>query len=135
MALASNPIEILVQRRLTSAYLKAEPIDVVFQRPTMINTPAGGMAQGTPTPIPAQRIRLIPFKRRLVELTRDTPDGNIIKEGYVVMGEPDLDIQAADEFTYNGGHYEVVSIEPNRSYRTIANATYRGEQVDGAWGD
>lgn len=133
MALASNRIENLVEKRQTTAYIRAEPVLLVLKRPSLVKTGAGGLRQGTPTPLPPQKVRLIPFKRRLTKLTRDTPEGDIINLPYVLMGFWDMNIKVGDEFEYEDGQYKVESIEPNRAFRTLANITYAGKQVDDDW--
>jgi len=130
---ARNRQETRVQRRLLRKFVDAEPADIVLFRPTMTGTVAGGLVKGTPTPLAAQHFRLVPFKKRLTQITRDTPDGNIINLAYVLIGEWDADVKPGDYFEWENGVYDVLSIEPNRSYRTAANITYRG-QSDEVWG-
>ena len=133
MGLAKNPIENLVEKRLTTAYIRAETTEVVLMRSELEKTAAGGLRRLAPTPLEAQRVRLVPFKRRLTKITRDTPEGDVINLPYVLMGEPDMDIQVGDSFEYEDAHYAVESLEPNRAFRTLANITYFGKQVDDAW--
>lgn len=139
MPRASNPIENLVQRRLLRAFLDAERVEVVILRPTLTKTAGGGLRKDTPVKIPIQVFRLVPFKKRLTAMTRDTPDGNIINLPYVLLGYPDADVRAGDYFEVGDGvsiapgMYDVISIEPNRSYRTAVNVTFRGKN-DSTWG-
>lgn len=133
MAVAKNPVETIIQRRLIKAHIRAESVQLVLMRPTFVKTDSGGLKKGEPTPIAAQTMRLIPFKRRLTVITRDTPDGNIINLAYVLLGEHDADVEVGDFFQWDGGWYDVQSIEPNRAFRTAANITYRGKRVDDAW--
>ncbi len=73
-----------------------------------------------------QSLRRIPFKRRLTDITRNTPDGDIHSLQYVLFGAHDANVQKGDFFEYEGKRYEVDSLEPNTSYRQTWNITYRG---------
>lgn len=126
MAVAANRTETRMQRRLLRKYIDAEPVDVELLRPVLVETTAGGLRKDPPVRLPPQRVRLVPFKRRLVRITRDTPDGDIINLEYVLIGPHDLDVKVGDHFHADGGKYDVISIEPNRSFRTAVNITYRG---------
>lgn len=128
-----HKVEERIQRNLLKEFIASEPSQVVFNRPVIIETDAGGKKQGPPTILPAQTVRLVPFVRRLSKMTRDTPDGNIINLQYVVVGRHDLDVKMADFFVHEDGIYDVVSIEPNRRFRTAVNVTYRGPNND-TWG-
>ena len=130
---AHNPTETRMQRKLILAHIRAEPAEVILMRPSMVKTPAGGLKKGPVTPQPKLVCRLIPFKKRLTKITRDTPDGNIINLEYVLVAEWNADIRPADYFEHEGAWYDVVSLEPNRAFRTAANITYRGAQVDDTW--
>ena len=130
---ASNRTETRIQRQLLKKFLDAEPVELELWRPILVRTPAGGLVKGTPDIIPAQLFRLVPFKKRLTSVTRDTPDGNIINLPYVLVGLYDADVKPADYFEHNGGVYDVISIEPNREFRTACNVTYRGLK-DEVWG-
>lgn len=130
---AQSRTETRIQRRLLRKFLDAEPQYIGLMRPTLVRTPAGGLSKENPETLPDQLFRLVPFKKRLTSLTRDTPDGNIINLQYVLIGAHDADVKPADFFTHEGGIYDVISIEPNRQYRTAANVTYRGQE-DEDWG-
>lgn len=124
--------EVLAHRRVLRQFLHAEPLRIIIQRPTITTTAAGGKVKSNPQDLAPQTFRLIPFKKRLTTMTRDTPDGNIVNLPYVLLGEHDADVQPGDSFEHNGGIYDVVSIEPNTSYRVAANVTYRGKK--NTWG-
>lgn len=132
--MAANPTEVRIQRRLILAHIKAKPVELILFRPVIEKTPAGGLKKGAGTPQPKILGRLIPFKNKLTAFTRDTPDGNIINLAYVLVSSWDADIKPGDYFQHEMAWYDVLSIEPDRSYRTAANITYRGEQIDDTWG-
>lgn len=133
MASARNRTEVRVQRRLTKELIKAETAEISLVRPTLTKTAGGGLKKDFDTNLPVQRFRLVPFKKRLTQMTRDTPDGNIINLAYVLIGEHDADVKPGDYFEWEGGMYDVISIEPNVSYRVAANITYRGKKAE-QWG-
>jgi hypothetical protein len=133
VAEASNRTETRIQRRLLRKFVDAEPARIALSRPTISSTPGGGLKKTFDTTLAPQDFRLVPFKKRLTSLTRDTPDGNIINLAYVLIGEHDADVKPGDYFEWGDGMYDVVSIEPNRSYRTAANITYRGLKSED-WG-
>ena len=130
---ASNPTETRMHRRLLAAFLDADPVAIELQRPNLVHTAGGGLVKGESVTLPAQQFRLVPFKKRLTQQTRDTPDGNIINLPYVLLGEHDADVQPGDYFEYENQMYDVISIEPNTAYRVAANVTYRGDS-DKVWG-
>lgn len=126
--------EVLVQRRLLKAFLEAEPIRLSIQRPTITATPGGGKTKSNPRVLAPQTFRLVPFKKRLTTMTRDTPDGNIVNLPYVLIGEHDADVRPGDSFEHNGGMYDVISpAEPRTDYRLAFQVTYRG-QNNTTWG-
>lgn len=130
---AKNRQETRIQRRLLRKFVDAEQASIVLFRPNLVPTAGGGLLKGEPTPLAPQLFRLVPFKKRLTQFTRDTPDGNIINLAYVLIGEHDADVKPADYFEWDDGIYDVISIEPSRSYRTAANVTYRGLKTE-VWG-
>lgn len=131
---ASNPVELRVQRKITTAYIAAEPNEVVLNRPNYITTAGGGKRKdpnNPTTPLAPQKVRLVPFKKRMTIFNHDKPEGNVDNLPYVLIGEWDMDIEKSDELTWDGGRYKVHSIEPTRSFRTAANLSYTGEEEDG----
>lgn len=134
MAIAVNRTETRMQRRLLKAFLDAEPADIELQRPTFVKTPAGGLKATVPAKtLSKQRFRLVPFKKRMTKITRDTPDGNIINLEYVLIGHHDADVKPGDYFEWNNQMYDVVSLEPRDDYRIAANISYRGKN-NNTWG-
>lgn len=129
---ARNQTETRIHRKLTREFINAEPQRIKILRPNLVQTPAGGLTKSDPHPLEEQTFRLVPFKKRLTKMTRDTPDGNIINLEYVLIGEYDADVKPGDYFEFETGMYDVISIEPNRAYRTAANVTYRGKN-DETW--
>jgi hypothetical protein len=119
-------VETLVQRRQTTAYLNAEPRDVVLLRSDLQDDGAGGKIESQPVPLAPQVFRLVPFKRRLTHTQSTITEGTVTVSSYALVGRWDADVQKGDEFVLDGGRYRVESVEPGRDYRTLADVTYRG---------
>lgn len=130
---ATNPVELRAKRRNMAAYLEADHTPIVLSRPKLTKTPAGGMVKGPYTALPSQKFRFYPLVRRLGDLTRDTPDGNINRRQWVLVGLHTADVQAGDRFILNGGQYEVDSVGDEAQDRKEANVTYHGLATDDAW--
>lgn len=99
-------------------FIKSDPIYIIFSRPTLTETNAGGWVRGQPTTLTRQIFRLVPFKRRLSNMQITTTSGNTAKEEYVLVGLWNANVRRDDEFDYNGDHYRVVSIEPKSDDRS-----------------
>lgn len=131
---ATNPVELRIKRQLMLKYLKLDHVMLTLYRPMIETTPAGGKKRGAPQTLEPQMFRFYPFVRRMTQITRDTPDGDIINLRYVIVGLYTADVQAADYFEYDGGVYDVVSIDPMHQDRKAANVTYRGKASNEPWG-
>lgn len=130
---ATNPVELQAKRRLLAEYLKEDHVMIALKRPAIVSTPAGGKKRGAPATLPEQMFRMYPIVRRQGEMTRDTPDGDIINYKYVLVGFHTADVKAADYFELNNKMYDVVSVEPHNEDRIWANVTYRGLASDESW--
>lgn len=130
---ATNPLELKVKRRLLQKYLEDEHEMIVLKRQTIVDTPARGKKRGPVVDLPEQMFRLYPQVRRMSEETRDTPDGDIANVHWIMIGLWDADVKKADRFVWNGGKYDVKSVNPKREDRTAAMVIYRGEADDEPW--
>lgn len=130
----TNRTELRVKRNMFKVYLERDHIELALKRPILEQTDAGGVRRGPPIVLVPQKFRLYPFVRRMTRITRDTPDGDIINLGYVLLGLWDADVAASDYFEHDGGLYDIVSIDPKREDRVAANVTFRGPADDEAWG-
>lgn len=129
MPVAYNRIETKVQRRLTRAYIKAEPALITLKRPQYEDTLAGGKRRtGLFTTLDPQLCRLVPFKRRIVLMSRDTFNGDVTNLPYVLVGYWDMDVAEGDRFVFEGATWKVGKTEPNRAYRTTSTCTYEGPE-------
>ncbi len=109
--------ELLLRRRNLDAFIRADPVTITFSRPTQVNTGNGGWKPGTPTVLPPQQMRFVPFKRRLSDEIVNTQDGYQMYGEYVLVGRPNIDAEKGDEFDHNGLHYRVKDIEPKSDDR------------------
>lgn len=133
---ATNPIELRAKRRLLAEYLASDHILVSLKRAELVKTPAGGVRrdEDNAETLEPQMFRLYPQVRRMPDLTRDTPDGDITNQKWIMVGLYTADVKAADWFEHDGGLYDVVAVDPKREDRTACNVTYRGPASDEAWG-
>lgn len=105
-------------RKVMARFIAADGRKIVLQRPTLTETETGGFVKGNYIPIePAQLFRLVPYKRRLTDLTTPTADGEIPTIPYVLVGLYNNNIQRMDEFTLDGVFYRVQGLEPHTNDR------------------
>lgn len=117
--------ELAAQRRITAAFIAADSLSVVLQRSARTSDGAGGVIVGTPAPIAAQTMRLIPL-RDVGSVQRTTADGQLVDPTYALLGLYNADVQRWDTFTLNGAVYEVVFVQLNRQYECKGEVFYRG---------
>jgi hypothetical protein len=104
-------------RKVMAAFIEADAYSIELHRPTFSETATGGYVKGNYLTLPAQRFRLVPYKRRLTDLTTPTADGEVPTLPYVLVGVYNTDIQRMDEFFLNGAFYRVQGIEPHTNDR------------------
>lgn len=107
-----DQVEQLMMRRSVGAFIGADEVSITISRPQKVDAGNGGWVEGSPTVLPAQLFRLVPFKRRLTHQEANTQDGPIPVLPYVLVGRPDVNVQRDDEFTFNGRQCKVVGVEP-----------------------
>ncbi len=112
--------ELKALRRNLREFIRADPVQIVLTRTPKTATTNGSYVDGTPTDLPAQTFRLVPFKRRLTDQEANTQDGDIPLIPYVLVGHWDADVERDDAFTYQGRNCVVVGIEP-KSGDTTSN--------------
>lgn len=119
-------------RRLISAFIRAEPIEVQLQRPLAEETLAGGTVKDHDQPLPIQVFRLTPFKRRLVNDWGLSSQGQRVKTAdWVLHGDHDADVKINDHFRYRDHEYLVIWVNDHNLYRTAAGLKVRG-RIGGA---
>ena len=117
-------LELAVQRRLSKAFIDADYLTVILERSSWVSDGSGGSVRQDPTPLPPQRMRLIPLGDGAQE--RFTANGETVTPAYMLLGEYTADLERWDEFTLNGRRYEVVFLNENQQYEKKAEVAYRG---------
>lgn len=121
-----NPVERLMRRRNVTEFIVQDKVEVALVRKTKVRTPAMGWRWETQPPLPPQVVRIVPAKRRYGDVHVNTEAGALDNWPYLMLGDPDMDVQEKDTFTVNGMVFEVQSIEYDREERTVAAITYYG---------
>jgi hypothetical protein len=107
----------------TEAFIEYRPSDIVFRRKTLVDDGAGGKKPSGEGLVDAQRVRVV----RMQNLqTRILTDGRTLSVHMNVVGKPDLDVLEGDTFDYNDREFEVIDVQRDPTWRTIAEATRRG---------
>lgn len=117
--------ELEIQRQLTLAFIAADSRSIVLSRSTITANNSGGYKRGTPVPLAAQTMRLIPSQDGSIE--RLTADGVAVSPSYMLMGRWDADLQRWDRFMLDGTEYEVVFVNQNTQYETKGEVAYLGD--------
>lgn len=117
----SNPTALLALRRNLDAFIRADPVTLVLQRPNKIQTSAGGVITSDPAPLPPQQFRLAPFKRRQSNDIQNTQDGYLRLGEYVLVGRHNADVEKGDTFEYNNLIYRVREVEPRTDQRATTD--------------
>ena len=117
--------ELAIQRTLTKEFIRADSMEIVLERAPLTADGEGGWVRGTPTPLPAQTMRLIPLQDGTPGgQNRFTADGEAVRPGYMLMGLHTADMQRHDRFTTAEGNYEIVFVNANRQYE-VKGEVYR----------
>lgn len=121
-----HEMEVAAQRKVTRRFIDADPYSVVLTRTTRTENGAGGFKKTNPTPLTAQRVRLMPqaTQGRLEE--RQILDGQMVQINYHMVGDIGLDVQRGDTFTKDGALHEVVWVVTVSEYEVKAGITNRG---------
>jgi hypothetical protein len=116
-----NAAQLRMQRATLAEYIRADPVTISFRRYPRIDDGAGAWRKGPVQNIAPQVMRLVPYKRRLTNLTDHTADGDIPNVQYSLVATVDVDVERWDEFTLNGAEYKVMGVEPKTQNRTISD--------------
>lgn len=118
--------ELAANKRQTDAFIRTHPnrVAITLSRQTMVNDEEGGWVSDTTVVGGQQYVALIATNLQLP--IRRSVDGQEIQPEYILIGYPDADITRGDWFWLDGVKYEVVFVNPNRSYEVRAEVAYRG---------
>ena len=100
----------------------AGPISISLKRKVTVDKPGGGRDFTTVT-LPSQTFRLInqTVSDGIDHSSND--DGMARRDGYVLVGMPDADIQFDDTWEDETGQYKIDGIIPNLGYESRASVT------------
>lgn len=104
-------VELIMSRRQIQAMIDADPIEVILWRRTKEKTAANGWKWTDPQPLPAQKVRITPFKRRLTDILTNTELGEVVNAPYVLLGRHDADVKREDVFEWAGRKFVIDSFD------------------------
>lgn len=114
-------------RRQIAAMIEADWILVTFRRRPRVETADGGWTFGPEVALAPQKVRLIPFKRRMTEFLANTELGDVPDLPYILLGRHNLDIQRGDRFTYAQEEFEVKTLDiAEPEVKVVAHVDYYG---------
>lgn len=108
-------------RRVMEEFILADSREIILIRPALEKTPTGGWRRAAWGPLPAQQMRLVPYKRRLSDLVKVMANGEIPNIPYVLVCLWDADIERFDEFVLDGAYYRVEGLEPHTAVETYTD--------------
>lgn len=115
--------EARAQRRITAAYIAADPVEVAIVRPVWTSDGASGRTEGTPKTLLPQRFKLI--RQQDSGLFRTTADGKQVSPDHRLLGTFDADLERYDRFTLDGKRFEVVYVS-RTDYEVKGEVIYLG---------
>lgn len=133
--MVTSRVETIAGRRQIAQMIEDDPTEVVLRRRERVEVPGGGWRWADPvdgTPLKPQTVKLIPFKRRMTQFLVGTELGPMADLPYVLLGYHDMDIQKDDLFTFEGGEFEVKTLDLSEPEIKLAAAIdYYGGGVNG----
>jgi hypothetical protein len=110
-----NVAELELQITATRAFILADAEDIEIVRRTRSDDGSGGFIYESPVALAAQVARLIPQSDKVREVTAE--DGRVALPEWVIMMEPDSDLQRYDRFTWRGIEWEIAQIHTKPDYQ------------------
>jgi hypothetical protein len=101
-----------MSRRQVGRMVEGDKSMIAFTRTAMVEDGEGGHIEGVAVTLPAQKVTILPFKKRLVDGIAVTEFGQIPSQAKTLLGEVGLDIQINDLLYWRGSQYRVAEIEP-----------------------
>ena len=122
-----NPTELKMRRRVVQAFIKADPVQVTFNRGGDPNrTAAGGVTRGPATPLLPQQARIVQNRRRYDNGLVNSEAGYIPNTEYLLLGMHTLDVEVDDSFEWAGDTWKVTGIHPTRTESKLCSINYLG---------
>lgn len=101
----------------TQMFIDANPSDITLTRTPMVSDGAGGKVAGTPSTLDPQVMRLVGLNNRAASQTRITFDGETVVPTFALIAPPSADMQAGDQFMFEGKLHEVVFVNTHPEWR------------------
>ena len=117
-------IEQTVQRRLTTAFIATQPVELVLTPRSRVKTSAGGRTWVEAAPRAAQTLRLVEPSNP-ARPTR-TADGIERTVEFLLIGEHDAQLGVYDVFDHAGGRWEVVFLYHENGWERRAEVARHG---------
>ena len=116
----ADSVYLLEQRRLTTAYIMENPVEIRLLPHARVRTHGGGYVTQAGSPRALQAFRLIETSSVVVTDPVKTTDGWMRTRMWQLMGEWDAEIQPDDTFEHDGRTWTVLSMMPENGYETRA---------------
>ena len=115
-------LRVLIEQ--TKKFIDENPSDIVLTRAERAADGAGGTTAGTPTPLSAQRVRLVPANPSAGAEVR-TVSGEVVNMTYSLIGLPDANVKEGDTLDIGGLRHEVVQVMVLGGYEVRAELVRR----------
>lgn len=128
-----NRAELIMRRRNVLAFIKADPVSIVLNRPVApVKTESGGYVRTAPgVSLAPQQARIVQNKRRFNPGLVNSEAGEIPDTDYLLIATHDKDVMPNDTFEWRGDHYRVDAIYGLRTESILATLSFRGPENRG----
>lgn len=123
---ATNPVELRMLRKNLAAYIEADHVTIVLNRPSLVDSGVGGKRHGDPEALEPQKFRTYPMVRRMNTKVADKPEGDVPHNAIIIVGVWNADVQSADYFRLAGDGYVVESVDADQDDRKAAVCHWKG---------
>lgn len=104
--MSPDEVELNVQRRMTTAFIRTQPVEIVLKPRELREQPSGGTKWADLEPRPSQTLRLVEPSNPARPIR--TADGIEREVEFMLLGEHTADIGVYDVFEHAGGRWEVI---------------------------
>lgn len=106
-------------RDQTGAFIASDPTPISIERTPRVDDGGGGWYWGDPVTLDPQIVKMQPVGDAESYAPSESV-GSVRTGTHHVFGTHDLNVQAGDEFDWNGHRWKVDLIDDTLDYRTIA---------------
>lgn len=126
---ATPNTELLVQRKITHAFIRAEPVDLGLSRRAETRTPGGGVDRNFVRQLPTQTFKIIMISPAGGSIEQRAEDGTERRTDFVLLGEWNADVAIGDYWDDSTGQrWEIQSLIPYNGYEVRANVASYGRR-------